>query len=328
VDPGDPPGLLALQDAIPNCLHNIAPEPGDIDPDILNIARLEKAFAAISRRRTTKERKRLLVTISGSGASVAGHVFLHQSKVSGRIRDLLLGYNLVHQDATEISETVLNSDGFLVVDQQASQFVLTLVAGRLACRLGLDAVTDSPLFYGVNAAESLDLNSSAFPGAAEGALVGAIASLLIPNEIATLRVTDYQRLRDSYSEIRGAFRSLVSEMTTIHRLGRISDFDTLNSRINTVAAEFVAEVTRFQKTRYARAFRDWAPLCIGGLLSAVSSFVSPVASIGIAGASLLIQVIEKNFDSSAIESNRQRVFQLMTGLRHDVLQRAKIRALV
>jgi len=326
VDPQDPPGILAIASAVPDCLTTVAPTTVDVTPQGTNLSRLDKAFELIGRGKPRNRKTLVTISISPGGAtSVVGHVFLHETKVSREIKRLLRHHHLLDDDVTEMSQS-LSASGYLVVDKKASNLILSTVADKVARRIGLDAITDEPFFFDVNVVNGFGLHPDAFPGVAEGGLLGSMATVLVPREISALSVTRYQELRNSYSELREAFKRVITELSAIHRLGRIQSMGDVSTRVQVIAQDFLTEFQRYKRTRYARAFRAWAPLCVGGVLSAVSSLVSPPVAVAIAGSSLAIQIVERHLDASAISPPTDRVFQLLSGLERDILRRSRLRA--
>ena len=285
------------------------------------------AERGIAERKPRDRKASITISVSpGGGTSVLGHVFLHETKVSSEIKRLLRHHRLLDDPVTEMSRS-LGEGGFLVVDEKASNLILSGVADKVARRTGLDAITDEPFFFDVNVANGLGLDAHAFPGVAEGALLGSMATVLVPHEIGAISIARYRELRDSYSELREAFKLVVTELSAIHRLGRFQSVGDVNARVQAIAQDFLTEFKRDKRARYARAFRAWAPLCVGGVLSAVSSLVSPPVAVTVAGASFVIQIVERHLDASAVNPPIDRAFQLLSGLERDILHRSRLKAL-
>ena len=329
VDPHDPPSLLELASAVPGCLSTVAPTAADVTPQGTNLERLDKAFALIAGRKPRDHKTPVTILISpDGGTSVLGHVFLHETKVSREIKNLLREHHLLDNDVTRISGS-LGAGGFLVVDEKASNLIVSTVADKVARRTGLDSITDEPFFFDVNVANGLGLQQNASPGAAEGALLGSMATVLVPREISTISVARYGELRDSYAELREVFRRVITELSAIHRLGRVQSVSAVNISVQAVAQDFLEEFKRYKKTRYARAFRSWAPLCVGGVLLAMSPLVNPPVAVGIAGTSLLINIVDRLYASAmSMSPPRDRTFQLLSGLERNILNRSRLRAVV
>ena len=76
-----------------------------------------------------------------------GHVFLHRSKVAPSVVQLMMNHELAPVAYQFAANAAGVPDDWLVVRQEASHLVLSLLAARVACDRGLHSVTDSPLDY-------------------------------------------------------------------------------------------------------------------------------------------------------------------------------------
>ena len=249
VQTGDPDNLLALQDCIPGCLQSISPEAHDVAIEEHDMPRLAKAFAFLARSHPERLNKRVEIkmVISQIGSlSVLGYVFLHHAKVSPAIHEELRRNKLIVDGFDGLLE------GFLVVDQNASNLILSSIAENISRRIGLDAITDEPIPFALNALNNLGVKQAIVSGAAEGALLSSLASVLIPLEVATLSPRDYRNLREAYGSMRMAFKELTAELTRINRLNRIEDPKFLRDQVKITATEFFKEYQAFRKSRYAR----------------------------------------------------------------------------
>jgi hypothetical protein len=247
--------------------------------------------------------------------------FVHNSKLSRFIEQELKSNGLLIESLSDLAP-----EKFMVVQQDASNAILAGLASRIALRLGLDAITDQPISFAVGALRGVAQPTSD-SGVAEGALLAAIASIMIPASAGVIPIREYQEIRESYSGIRGAFAALTTELASQHRLGRVSDSTEFEARIKTVAHEFDQQYRDYRKSRYAQRFKNWTPLCVGGVLSVAGAFVSPHVAAAIAATSFVIQVIEENLRGNDVASE-QRVFHMLAGLRRDVIKRSGIRELV
>jgi len=209
----DTEDLLALQDSIPGSLSTISPEEGDVAIERDDLPRLAKAFAFLARsHRPKKKRKKITIQISDDGSlSIAGHVFLHTAKVSPVIHKQLSRNGLILPGLEKIS----GQEGFIVVDEAASDLILSGIAGNISRRTGFDAITDKPIPFALTALNNLGVGRTLASGGAEGALLASLTSVLIPSEVATLKVGDYRDLRDSYAPIRDAFKELTTDLARI-----------------------------------------------------------------------------------------------------------------
>ena len=103
VDPGDRDQLKELIQKIPGCLESIAPNDFDVNIDDINVLRMSKAFRQIRQNLPMTQSREIQLKISGNSISIAGHVSLHQSKVSKQIYDSLIENNLIDPTLQEIA---------------------------------------------------------------------------------------------------------------------------------------------------------------------------------------------------------------------------------
>jgi hypothetical protein len=321
----DPEDLLALQNSIPGCLSAISPEEGDIAIERDNLPRLAKAFAFLARSRgPKKKKKKIVIEISELSVSIAGHVFLHTAKISPVIRRELRRNGLIIPGLEKIADR----EGFIVVDASASDLILSGIAENISRRTGLDAITDKPVPFALTALNGLGVRRTPTLGGAEGAVLAALTSILIPAEVATLKLNEYRDLRNSYASIRGAFKELTADLARINRLNHIQDPRRLTAEVEATAQEFGKEYQTFRKSRYARNFKGWAPLYVGGLVSMIGTAVAPHVALGVAGVSLVVQTIQKVFESPAASPGRDRVFNMVAGLRKDIIRQSGVKAII
>lgn len=323
---GDPAPISELLRVLPDALVNLAPTADDITLDDLSLSRVGKAFRLLSRNPIIPQDRTELTIHKGGGISVAGHMFLHRSKVAPEVGRLLAYHKLAQKDVNAMIRDAPGSADYIVVDERASHLVLSCIADRMARRHGLDALTERPLDYSVNVLGNLGIVD--WTDNPEGALLSSIAAISIPSDVTTVDVQRYKEVRDSYSEIRSAFQVLIAELSSLNRLGRITDSAVLRTKIAAIAADFDRECKAWEKTRWARTFKSWTPLCVGGVLSVAAALVSPLAAAGIVTGTFAIQVFEKSLAQSNIPNPRERVYQMLVGMRRDILKRSPLKKLL
>ena len=324
VPTSDPEGLLALQEVVPECLRSISPVETDITIAYHEMPRLARAFAFLAASRGEASKRRVEISISENGSiSILGHVFLHHDKVSPKILEELRRNKLIIEGLDKYT----GFGGFLVVDENASNLILSGMAENISRRMGLDAVTDKPISFALNSLNSLGVMRTAPSDGAQGLLLSSLASVLIPLEVATLSPRDYRNLRDAYSSIRTTFKELTSQLTQINRLNRIDDPKHLRDHVKATARDFFEEYRDFRKSRYARGFKKWVPLYVRGLLSIVAA-VEPRIALGVAGASLGIQIVQRKLDSSTDQPRREHVFHMLAGMRKDIIRLSGVKQIV
>ncbi len=140
VKPDDPDSLRRFQDAIPGCLTAVAPYDADVAIEPGDERRLRLAFQLLGKR-YKKDSRSIEITVSNGGLSVAGHVFLHDSKLSDFVIHQLRSNRLLIESFRELTP----SARFIPVRKDASEVILAGLASRIARRLGVDAITDRPM---------------------------------------------------------------------------------------------------------------------------------------------------------------------------------------
>lgn len=310
----DPADLLRLQSTLDGCIASVAPERADValqpsDADLLN-----RAFRILSQKERGRPR-RIEIEISTDGTlSIQGHVFVHDTKMSDEVQAQLRRHGLMIAGFDNVTE------GFIVVKKEASDIILAGLASRMARRLGLDAVTDRGMPFAFGTLRGMP-RQDANDGTAEGAVLTAIASVMIPTNVAHLTPTSYRELRNSFGEVREAFKVLTEELARVHRLNRVTDPHEFATRVTSIANEFGVEYRKYRRSRYARRFKSWAPLVFGGALSVAASVTSPFIAAGLVTGSLAVQMLDK-YRASGASINNERVFHMLTGIRRDIIRRS------
>jgi len=60
----------------------------------------------------------------------------------------------------------------------------------------------------------------------------------------------------------------------------------------------------------------------------IAKTVSPRLALEITGASLGIQIIQKSLEHSEVQPGRQRVFNMLAGIRKDIIRRSGIKQII
>lgn len=149
--------------------------------------------------------------------------------------------------------------------------------------------------------------------------MSAIASASIPAETANLNWKEYKQLHDSYGELRVAFQLLTRELVIGNRLDRLENPEALKARVEGIAEDFDNAVKEYRRTRYARRFREWSPLYVGGILSVTTAFVSPPVAATLAGISVVVQFIDKMMNISGPPSLKEKCCRMVGDLSDDAL---------
>lgn len=320
VDPHDPDAVEELTEEISGCLSTMVPTAADIAIEHGEEDRLARVFALLGKA-TSQPPSSLNIRISDGKLGIAGHVFVHDSKLSDFVRSQLRDNGLVLEAAAKLAP-----QDFLVVHEGASNIILAGLAARIAARTGLDTITEKPLPFVFSALKGVP-GRSVIDGAAEGALLSAIAEMAIPTAVASMEPHQYHEVRDSYGNIRRAFKALTSEWARLHRLTRLTDPGELSARVESLAQDFDRQYREYRASQFARTFKSLTPLCVGGVLTVASAVVAPAVAPGIAIGSVVVTVIEKLL-SAREDSPDERVFSMLSGLRREIVAQSGIREVV
>lgn len=314
VSPEDSEDVLRLQDAIPSCPESLAPTTNDVSVAHGEEPRLTQFFEALASDRRKRSGDLTVEISSGGRVSIPGHVFVHDAKLSAFIVGELTRNGLLIEDLGR----GFAGDRFVVIQEDASELILSGVATRMARRLGIDTITDKQLPFALNALRTVPMS----PTDAEGALLSAIARVSLPEAVADLKIEDYIDLRDAYSGIREGFKVLTSELAAVNRLAKLDDGVRLLERVEGVANDFQREFLEFQESKYARAFRSWTPFVVGAALAIPASLVSPEIGVLMAAGGVGIQAIEKC--SKTHVQGPEKVFNMLSDLRDDLIERSRV----
>jgi hypothetical protein len=321
VDPDDPVAISLLNEEIPGCLRTIVPTPEDVAIEYGEEERLARVFHLLGQA-AAPARGTLEIRISDGGKlGIAGHVFVHDRKLSEFVR-----YQLRNNGLIQEAMTGLAPPDYLVVHEDASRVILAGVAAKIAGRTGMDTITEKPLAFAFGALRGVPYRS-VVSEAAEGALLSAIAEVAIPGEVESMPLYQYRELRESYEPIRRAFKSLTAEWTQMHRLTKFADARELSARVEALAQDFDRQCREYRASGFARAFKSWTPLAIGGVLTVASAVAAPAFARGLAIGSVVVTVIQELLKVRE-DSPDERVFNMLSGLRRDIIAQSGIQKIV
>jgi hypothetical protein len=290
-----------------------------------NLNRVEKAFKKIStdRKRPKQHKHEIIFEIDSTDGSlrIKDHVFLHQDKISKPVRSMLQRYDLILPQGIADS---LGPKNFSVVNERASNIILSHIAYRLAYQKGWSSLTNQEIEFSVIALE--DIRESADTTSAD-ALASAIISLEIPEEIQRIDLKKYKEFRDAYSDVRKPFQELVFKLNHVYRLEGITSTEDFRNRIKDACSDFDSEVQKFRETRFSRQFKHWMPVGIGSLATLFSAiFAGPAVAIPCAGLTITLQAIEKKKSFEPLPTNNREVYQMIADMRRDIIKAAQVRS--
>lgn len=312
------PQIAELLKVEPNCLEDIRPEKKFVEMDGSHLGRFENAFRMINPNPDGK--KKFEITFDKKGdMSCKGHVFLHSSKYSEEIKRMLIQYKLILD-----IEPPGKDKGFRIVDDTASNLILSYLADRLANNYGLNTVTDKSMDYAMQLLNSLNISRSAI---SNGILASSIITVYVPEELFFIKADSFQEIRNEFADLRPLFYKTISEISLLNRLEKIEDAETLKSKAEEISNDFLNEYDIFQKKVLKRQFKRFSPIIVGNLISLYAATIDQKEiSIGSSIASLAIQGIQEI--SSTPSNPKSKLFKLMTGMENEIFYRDVIDNLI
>jgi hypothetical protein len=279
------------------------------------VDKLDKAFDAIATERTrTLGRVKFQLVRRGAQYRVKDHVFMHGSKLSPLVRERLDVHGLMLPKG--IAETHKKGDWWLV-NERASDLVLSCIADRLAARQGWTSITDSK---GCHAFNDLDWKeASAGTRQAEDQLARMVVTDLVPDVIDRLPIEKYVELRHRYEPIRALLAPFVNEVLVEKRLSRIGDAAELRREVDHCVKDLKKEIENFRKSAFGRTLRRWGPFSLGAFVTVASGVFGQAWALPLAGASVLFAAVDKAglFEQKA--TKRGEFVRLVAAARKDIV---------
>lgn len=310
--------ISELLDMDPNCLDDIEPKEKFVKMNSEHLDRFEKAFKIINPNPKNKRKFKLSID-NENRVSCKGYSFLHSSKFCERIKQLLYDYELI------FDKKIPNIDkNLFLIEDTASNLILSYLADNLANNYGLNTVTDHSMDYAMQLLNSLNINKG---NIANGVLASSIIKVYIPKDLSKLPINDYFEIRDQFSDIRGLFNRTITEMSLINRLDKIEDADVLNARAKQISNEFIEQYTEFQKNYFKKQFVRFTPIIIGNIFAISAAAINQVPlAIGSSVSSFIIQVVQEL--SVETENPNSKLFKLMSGIEKEIFYREEIKNLI
>jgi len=323
----DPDSIKEIAQVMPVAFTDKAPETTDIDFDDLTLDRLRHAFRDIRASIGQEGKRRVSLRAHPDGSvSIDGHVFLHQSKAAPRVRALLMEEQMLLPFLQDYAADTGTGD-LLPIPEPASNLILSCIADRIAAREGLDTATDVVMDYASLSMNALGVSVGKPAGSVEGALLSAIATINIPDDIGRLDIRKYAELRDSYYSIRAAFKEYVATIAITHRLGRIGDPAILADTVCSVAEKIRSECDELRRSAYARRFTEWGPFAVSSVLAVGAALADPSYGLVFAGGAVGLEFIDRVYFEKGREEQTPEACRLLADLRTHILKSADIAAM-
>jgi hypothetical protein len=317
---------IQLYDSIRGAVTFINPENESIwaSPDHEN--RMIRAFEQISKS-TAFDSNELKIVIDKSGAStrIEHCTFLHASKTSTSILNALKDLHLMPRESSALASGFMNDRGWLIVEEDAADLLLSHLSNHLSKTYGYSPITYKSLPFALNSLNDMRAKNS--PDS-RTLLASAILNLEFPFELSQMSLSQYNALRDAYSDIRQPFHEFINNLSIICRLEDITSAAELQARIHAIQSDFDSRYMKFKNSKYMHQFHKWSPWVASGVLTFIScATLSTPLSLVIAGGSVLISGID-NVISESKEQPDSALMNRLSSLEKDIMKQADIKSLL
>lgn len=242
--------------------------------------------------------------------------------MSKEIRSLFQEYEFIRPEVNDVMKSITSKD-FSIVNEKASNLLLSYIADRIGRRYGMNTITDFEIGFIVNALDAMESKSLIDP---ESLLASSIISSIIPQEVQYVDIKTYKEIRDEYSGIRGEFQKVVSELTNLYHLNRIEDKDFMKSQVADITSAFTSEFDKFKTSTFGRNVKKWVPIGLSSLSTLVGT-ASCKPSVALAGAfiSVGIQFIDKLITT---ESKQNNFLKILAKMGKRILEASQVKELM
>lgn len=262
-------------DRLPGVLAEIEQQESDIALTSDVEHRLNKAFGVIA-----GQRKRKAATSSWTDdmncVRVDGYTLHHSPKTTPKIREMLKAHRLW----VNVPELETDLDRPMLVDADASQLIIGILADQHASSEGLRTITDRPLSHLANALEGL-ADPNGLAEQAEDRLASLIISMEVPATIGSLSLSTYLDLRDQYAGLRESFHRVITEICRNNRLRKVQNPKEMENRLRELTLRFSREADEVRHSLWLQKFRDWIPVGLTAF-AGVSGLTGSLALAGLA----------------------------------------------
>jgi len=320
--------ISEISDIIPRAFETVSPKEKHIDLDYDNLVRLRKAFQIIKEKEPKTKHKKIEIQIDKEGRTqIMGYSFIHNTKISREVYSLLKEFGFMRSELkNSFVKCAFGIGSFSIVNESASDLIVSHIADRLARDYGWNTVTDRKIDFTVNALNAFEYRSLKDP---RSTLICSIINCEIPQEIQNVKLDRYKEIRDAYSDIRESFHRVIIELSDLYRLETIEDGQVLHERITEITSEFHSEIEELKNSNLGRKVKRWAPIGIGGISSIIGEiFGGPVVGVSIASVSILTKVVQKFVDLKDPRSERDEIYRLIAKMQKDIIKASEVRKLI
>ena len=249
----------AVFDLLPDVFGEIRKKHYELALDPHNPGLLTKSLGYIADRR--RGHVKHTIQIHGNGSiSVPGYVFLHVSKMPPFLSEELERLGLIDTVAERAARNMGNLDNFRVVQRDASNLILSLIADYYGQTEGLRTISNDRLSY-LNVA--LNKSRDRRRAAAQMNLATMILQLEIPAEIADWTPGQYVSLRKRYDDLRVPFQHALATICDDQFVSQINSQRQFEEAVREAGRDFSQGVDRVRRSSIGKTVKKWALVSIG-----------------------------------------------------------------
>lgn len=324
-DPQYDPANSAVFELIPHAFGEIRKKHYEMTLDVRNKDILTRSLDAAASNVPMNHKHRFAIRIApGGDISVPGYSLLHVSKLPSIVESELKRRDLVLEKAEPNVLKILGKRNFRIVEQNASNIILAMIADHYSRQNQLRSITDKDLGYLTSV---LNHDPHRRRDAAATHLATAIISVEVPEKIGALTPKQYVDLRNRFECIRAPFQRAVRTICDDHLLASISSKAQFRDATNEAVRDFYLEVERIRKRKWSERLGTWGPMSLG-VVSTLCSFGSTI-TVGIgASVDVCLKVYDALKPGIAPVTDVQAAQQMMASLRSEMIAPSLARKLL
>jgi len=323
-DPDYDSANRAVFDLLPHTFGEIRKTHYEMSLDLRNRNLLLSTLDFIASQPKFVSRKGFSISFSKDGkVGVPGYTFLHVSKLHRFVEAELERRKLINPEAEDIVRGLHGPSDFRIVESNASNVILALIADHYARTSVLQTITDKPLGY-LNVA--LNRKEPRRRNAVGMSLATAIIRFQIPQTIGQLTPKQYVSLRQRYDDLRMPFQHAVRTICDDNLLAGIENRRQFEQAVHEAAREFSIGVDRLMKSKFAKKLGKWGPLSFG-ICSSLCKLGSPVTALLGVGVDCSVKLYSGLVQRTPATEIRQAQ-KLMATLRRELISPILMRRLL
>lgn len=303
----------------PKTFETISPVEKDKINDADSIRHIEAAFKIISRNKEVHDKK---IIITSRGSKFEGHSYLHDSKMSEKIYELLEKYDLIFARYEEVDKYGFgpkNTDGkFSIVNRDASDIIVSYVADKIGYRTGLPTITDINFNFVFNSLDDFGYQSNLDP---KSVLANSLIQCSIPKDIQKINLSQYSDIRQNFAGVRKLFPGLIDILINEKNLDRIHDKDELIDKISGIKSEFDLELQEANKLSLKQGVKDWGPFTVGSLITlGAAVFNRPELLIPSAVSTISMNAIQMGYERIRVQDRKKQSLKLIGKMQKEIIR--------